>query len=82
MSKVKKMLKTVTKLLGLAPPKAPPLPKPVVPAAPAPTRREDTGAIVQIGSGAGDQRVSGGGTASIGRKVDILGGLGLGGLNI
>lgn len=60
---------------------AAPAPTPLIPAAPAPIRREDTGASVVLGSPTKDQRVSGG-KSSIGKKVDVLGGLGLGGLRI
>lgn len=82
MSKFSKLLSGALDMLGLGAPKVPALPVPKIPAAPAPTRRVDTGASVIIGSPTTDQRVSGGGTQSIGRKVDILGGLGLGGLRI
>lgn len=82
MSKFSKLLGGALSILGLGTPKVPALPVPKIPAAPAPTRRVDTGASVIIGSPTTDQRVSGGGNTSIGRKVDILGGLGLGGLRI
>ena len=82
MSKFSKVLGGALNMLGLGAPKVPAMPAPAIPAAPAPTRRTDTGASVIIGSPTTDQRVSGGGSTSIGRKVDILGGLGLGGLNI
>lgn len=55
------------------------LPTAQVPAAPAPTRRTDTGANVAVGTNAvKNQRVSGGGraTASSSSSVDILSGLG------
>ena len=81
------IFKSVTKLLGLSAPKAPAItiPKPAVPAAPAPTTRTDTGAIISIGTTVAnkDQRVSGGGRRTSGRSAgDILGGLGRGGLSI
>lgn len=79
MSFVKKAFKSVTGLLGLSAPKVH-IPDPVIPAAPAPTARTDAGASISIGSTSDNSRVSGGGVTK--RKVDPLGGLGLGGLNI
>lgn len=78
---------------GVSKPKMPTIPEATIaspnipstniltPAAPAPIRREDTGASVVLGSPTKDQRVSGG-KSGIGKKVDVLGGLGLGGLRI
>jgi hypothetical protein len=85
MSKFKKVFKSVSSVLGLSPPKAPPLPKVQIPATPAPSRRVDTGATIVVGSDAGkNKRVSGRGSGSSSRGGgDILGGLGRGGgLNI
>jgi hypothetical protein len=79
MSKVKKLVSSATKLLGL---QAPKLPAAEVPAAAAPMTRGDTGAIVNIGTPRNDSRVSGGGNTSIGRQQDIFSGLTLGGLRI
>ena len=85
MSKFKKVFKSISSILGLSPPKAPPLPKVEIPATPAPNRREDTGAKIVVGADAAkNKRVSGrssgtGGTRSSG---DVLGGLGRGGLSI
>ena len=76
MSILKGLIQSVTSLLGLGAPK---IPTPAIPAAPAPTRRTDTGAIVNIGSPNANARVSGGAPAP--RRVDVLGSLGLGGLN-
>lgn len=60
------------------------IPAAEAPAAPAPVRREDTGANVTIGADAvKSQRVSGGGTKRRSNTTDILGGLGAGsGLSI
>lgn len=77
MSIIKQLFKSVTSLLGMGAPK---MPEAKVPAAPAPTRRTDTGASVVIGSQSANARVSGSGTPQP-RKVDVLGSLGLGGLN-
>lgn len=82
MSKIKKVFKSVTSILGLSAPDVK-IPEAVVPAAPAPTTRTDTGAQINLGSSAiADQRVSGGGNSSIGTQVDVLGGLSLGGLRV
>jgi len=59
--------------------------EPEIPAAPAPDRREDTGATIVVGSDASkNQRTSGGGSKSTGSSKggDVLGNLGAGGLNI
>jgi len=71
-------------LLGLMnKPKPPTLPTPAIPPAPAPTRRDDGGARIVVGTDNRNQRVSGGGSSRrSGRSVDILGSLGQGGLNI
>lgn len=87
MSKFKKIIQSVTSLLGLSAPKAPEIniPKAQIPAVPAPTPRTDTGAAVAVGTSADvkNQRVSGRSSGSSNRTtVDILGGLGRGGLNI
>lgn len=62
-------------------PEQPDIPEPVIPAAPAPNRKEDTGAKVVVGADASkDRRASGGGRG--GRPTtggDVLGGLGAGG---
>jgi hypothetical protein len=53
------------------------IPAPAVPAAPAPTRRTDTGSTITLGTDAvQNQRVSGRGKASSSSSVDILAGLG------
>lgn len=84
MSKFKAILETVSSLLG-GNAKAPVIPAPAVPAAPAPVRRTDTGASIAIGSdNTKNQRVSGRsvGTSSS-SSSDVLGNLGRGsGLNI
>lgn len=55
------------------------IPAAVIPAAPAPMKRTDTGASVTIGTDAvKNQRVSGGGSTKP-KKVDVLSGLGAGG---
>ena len=82
MSKVKKVFKSVTNLLGLGTPAMPDMPVPETPAAAAPMAKADAGAIVNIGSSRNDQRLSGGGAQSIGRQQDIFSGLGLGGLRV
>lgn len=87
MGKFKKVIKSVTSLLGLSPPKAPEIniPKAQIPAVPAPTPRTDTGANVAVGTSADvkNHRVSGRSSGTSNRRtVDILGGLGRGGLNI
>jgi len=66
-------------------PDQPDIPEPEIPAAPAPSRRQDTGAKVSVGADAAkNARVSGGGTSSASKSSgDVLGGLGSGGgLNI
>jgi hypothetical protein len=89
MSKFKKIIKSVTSLLGLSSPKAPainiPAPAiPEIPAPPAPNRITDTGASVAIGTSADikNQRVSGRSSGKGNRSGDAIGGLGRGGLNI
>lgn len=80
MSKFKKILRSVTDFIGLTTPKSavPVIPTPEVPAPPAPTRREDTGAQVIVGSDAvKNQRVSGV-RRSGSRAGDVIGGLGRG----
>lgn len=76
------ILSPITNLLGG--PKQPDIPEPKIPAAPAPSRREDTGAKVSIGSdNAKNARVSGGGRGNSSKSSgDVLGGLGGGGLNL
>lgn len=60
------------------------IPEPKIPAAPAPSRREDTGANVVVGADASkNQRVSGRTSGSSSSSSgDVLGGLGRGGLSI
>jgi hypothetical protein len=75
MSKFRKILSSVTGILGMGAPKPPELPTPQVAAAPAPTQNNDTGATIMIGRDAalGD-RITG---SNKKRKVgDVLGGLG------
>lgn len=82
MSKFKAVLGAVTNILGLGAPKAPVIPPAQVPAPPAPVRRTDTGAQIQIGdpNRTGPSRSSGGSSSIAG---NTLGGLGGGsGLNI
>lgn len=83
MSKIKKIVKSVTGALGLGAPDVS-IPDAVIPAAPAPMTRTDTGANIIVGSDAvRDARVSGSRTSSSRRATDPLGGLGIGaGLNI
>lgn len=54
-------------------PEMPKIPDPVVPAAPAPSRKQDTGAIVKTGADSANdirnQRVSGGRSGSRGSRV-------------
>lgn len=59
----------------------PDIPEAEVPAAPAPNKKEDTGAKVIVGADAvKDKRASGGGTtSSTTTSGDVLGGLGKGG---
>lgn len=53
------------------------IPAPVVPAAPAPTRRTDTGSTITLGTDTvKNQRVSGRGKSTSSSSVDILAGLG------
>lgn len=64
-------------------PATPDIPEAQIPAAPAPTRREDTGANIVLGADAAkDQRVSGGKSGGSSSTRDVLGSLGRGGLNI
>lgn len=72
---------TASSMLGLDRQKVPGLPTPGARAAPAPTRREDTGANVRLGTLTKNQRVSGRSRGSRG-GTDVLGRLGLGGLSI
>lgn len=61
------------------------IPEPKIPAAPAPSRREDTGANIVVGADAAkNKRVSGrkSGSSSSSSGGDVLGGLGRGGLSI
>lgn len=84
MSKVSKIVKSVSSILGFGKPKTPELPTPAVPAPPAPNAITDTGADVALG-GDGDvknQRVSGRSIKRSGTGADPLGGLGKSGLNI
>lgn len=80
-----KVVSKISETLGLSakPPKID-IPEAQVPAAPAPNRREDTGATIIVGADASkDQRVSGG--SKSGKKSsggDVLGNLGRGGLSI
>ena len=61
----------------------PKIPEAKTPAAPAPARRDDTGAQIVVGSSAAkDQRVSGGSGGSSSAGKDVLGNLGRGGLSI
>jgi len=76
MSKFKKILGSVTSMLGLG---APDMPTPAIPAAPAPVPRDNAGANVVIGT-SDPTRASGSGTAK--KRLDPLGSLGLGGLSI
>lgn len=75
---VEAIVSPIAGLLGALSPKAPKMPKAEVPAAPAPTRRTDTGASVVIGSDAvKNQRVSGSAVKkTTTRATDPLGGLG------
>lgn len=66
-------------------PDQPDIPVAEIPAAPAPTRKQDTGALVAIGSDAAkDKRASGGGGGSTSSRttVDVLGSLGKTGVSI
>ena len=66
-------------------PEQPEIPEVEVPAVPAPSRREDTGANIVVGSDASkNKRVSGrkSGSGSSSAGGDVLGGLGQGGLSI
>lgn len=68
----------------LMPAAAPKIPEPVVPAAPAPMSRTDTGANIVVGADKGkDSRVSGGkGSSKTKTTGDVLGNLGRSGLSI
>lgn len=83
-----KVVDTVSSVLGLKQPKAPAIdiPEAKPPAVAAPSRRQDTGANVVVGSDAAkDKRVSGSrkrGSGSSTSGGDVLGGLGQSGLNI
>jgi hypothetical protein len=65
-------------------PEQPDIPEPEIPAAPAPSTREDSGANVIVGSdNSKDRRVSGGvNSSSPSSSKDVLSGLGKGGLSI
>ena len=65
-------------------PEQPEIPEAKVPAAPAPSRRQDTGADIVIGTDASkNARVSGKGSGKSGTTGgDVLGNLGRGGLSI
>jgi hypothetical protein len=71
-------------LLGPKDSGAPDIPEPAIPAAPAPKKREDSGAEIVVGADAvKDQRASGKGSSSSSSSGgDVLGGLGKGGLSI
>lgn len=59
------------------------MPAAEIPAAPAPTRKQDTGAIVKLGDVSLDNRLGGGGTGTSNRRAgSSLGNLGRGGLSI
>lgn len=59
------------------------IPKIEAPAPPAPSRKQDTGAMVKVGDTGGNDRLSGGGTGGVRRKSgSSLGNLGRGGLSI
>lgn len=82
MSKFAHLLTGVLSTLGMGAPKAPALPVPAeVPAQPALTENNDTGATIAIGADAAGQRIL---PSSKKRKVgDVLGGLGASsGLNV
>lgn len=83
MSKFKAVTKMIGGLLGGNAPKIN-IPKPEVPAAPAPTNPFDTGASIAVGV---DQTKNGRVSSTTRKKkgttsVDILGGLGLGNIGI
>ena len=62
---------------------APEMPKVEAPAPPAPSRKQDTGAIVKVGDSGSTDRLSGNGTGGVRRKSgSSLGNLGSGGLSI
>jgi hypothetical protein len=65
-------------------PEQPDIPEAEIPAAPAPSTREDTGANIIVGSDKSkDRRVSGGVNSSSSQSgADVLSGLGKGGLSI
>lgn len=80
-----KIVSSVGEMLMGKTPAQPDIPTPEIPAAPAPSRRDDTGASVVIGSDAANKnaRVSGKkSTTGSGGSGDVLGGLGRGGLSI
>lgn len=86
MSKISKVLKSVTQFLGLSQ-EAPTIniPEAKIPDTPAPTAMTDTGASLSLGSAnVANQRVSGRSSTAKKRKKtnDLLGGLGQSGLNI
>jgi len=59
------------------------IPKVEAPAPPAPSRKQDTGAIVKVGDRGAADRLSGNGTGGVRRKSgSSLGNLGRGGLSI
>ena len=72
---------TASSILGLDRGKKPRMPKAQMPAAAAPTRREDTGANVRLGTLTKSQRVSGRTRGARG-GTDVVGRLGLSGLSI
>lgn len=80
MSKISKLVGSVTKLLGLSAPKMPAIPKAEIPATPAAVPQTNAGANIVLGTPIDTSRVSGTGTNK--KKVDPLGLLGLGGLSI
>lgn len=68
--------KAIASIFGLKKPK---LPAPVIPAPPAPEARQDTGAIIKIGTDSvANERVSGNGSRGGGSRTapSALGGLG------
>jgi len=83
----KKIASAFDSLFGGDAPSAPAvvIPPAEIPAVPAPTRREDTGAKIVVGKDASkNKRVSGrkSGTGSTSSRGDALGSLGRGGLSI
>ena len=80
MSKISRVFRSVTSMLGMGG-QSINIPKPEIPAAPAPVARSTAGANVVLGTSMTDTtRTSGQGTAR--RRVDPLGSLGLGGLSL